>query len=64
MKEVLEAKKQELVASMDQNMAKLHHYESLVTEVTKTIFRIEGAIVVVDELLAAEFVPKKDMEPE
>ena len=64
MKEVLEAKKQELVTSMDQNMAKLRHYENLVTEVTKTIFRLEGAIAAVDELLATESVPKKDIETE
>lgn len=63
MKETLEAKKQELLASMDQNMAKLQHYENLITEVTKTIFRLEGAIGAVDELLAAESATKKDTEP-
>ena len=64
MKETLEAKKKELLASMDQNMAKLQHYENLVMEVTKTLVRLEGAIAAVDELLAAESVPKKDIEPE
>ena len=64
MKTKLEAKKQELLASMEQNMAKLRHYENLVMEVTKTLVRLEGAIAAVDELLAAESVPKKDIEPE
>ena len=64
MKETLEAKKKELLASMEQNMAKLRHYENLVMEVTKTLVRLEGAIAAVDELLATESVPKKDIEPE
>ena len=64
MKETLEAKKQEYLASMEQNMAKLQHYENLVMEVTKTLVRLEGAIAAVDELLATESVPKKDIEPE
>ena len=64
MKETLEAKKQELLASMEQNMAKLQHYENLVMEVTKTLVRLEGAIAAVDELLAAESAPKKEVEPE
>ena len=64
MKETLEAKKKEYLASMDQNMAKLRHYENLVMEVTKTLVRLEGAIGAVDELLAAESTPKKDIEPE
>ena len=64
MKETLEAKKQELLASMEQNMTKLRHYENLVMEVTKTLVRLEGAIAAVDELLATESVPKKDIEPE
>ena len=64
MKETLEAKKQEYLASMEQNMAKLRHYENLVMEVTKTLVRLEGAIAAVDELLATESVPKKDIEPE
>ena len=64
MKETLEAKKKELLASMEQNMAKLQHYENLVMEVTKTLVRLEGAIGAVDELLATESVPKKDIEPE
>lgn len=64
MKTKLEAKKQELLTLMEQNMAKLRHYENLVMEVTKTIIRLEGAIGTVDELLAAESTPKKDSEPE
>lgn len=64
MKETLEAKKQELLSSMDQNLAKLQHYENLVMEVTKTLVRLEGAIAAVDELLATESVPKKDIETE
>ena len=64
MKDTLEAKKQELLASMEQNMAKLRHYENLVMDVTKTILRLEGALGAVDELLAAESAPKKDTEPE
>ena len=64
MKETLEAKKQELLTLMEQNMAKLHHYENLVMEVTKTIIRLEGAMGALDELLAAESTPKKDIEPE
>ena len=64
MKETLEAKKQEYLASMEQNMAKLQHYENLVIKETKTLVRLEGAIAAVDELLAAESTSKKDSEPE
>ena len=60
MKEALEAKKQELLAILEQNQARLKEYENAVAKIKVDINMIYGGLGVIEDLIKETELKEKE----
>ena len=63
MKETLEAKKQELLTSLEQSQARLREYENAVAKIKVDINMIYGGLGVIEDLIREVELHIKSTEP-
>ena len=64
MKETLEAKKQELLAILEQNQSRLKEYENAVAKIKIDINMIYGGLGVVEDLIKETELKEKEVKNE